>query len=105
MCAIMMYQLRHYMITKKRLTGLHSYSSILLQNHLLLNLEWGMYAPHACAWSSDWLVFGCLAIATDQLRSLQMEEQMNISDQIFGTGRVDEDILGPPNQRSSSPQQ
>ena len=58
-----------------------------------------------CTWSSDWLVFGCLASATDQLRSLQMEEQMNISGQIFGTGRVDEDILGPPNQRSSSPQQ
>ena len=42
------------MYQQKRLTGLHSYSSILLQNHLLLNLEWGMYAPHAREAAIGW---------------------------------------------------
>ena len=73
MCAIMMYQLRHYMITKKRLTGSHSYSSILLQNHLLLNLEWGMYAPHACEAAIGWYL---VALRVQQI-SLDLSKWRN----------------------------
>ena len=82
MCAIMMYQLRHYMIPRKTTDWLtfiffhtpsKSFTAQFRMGHVCIT----------CTWSSDWLVFGCLAIATDLC---------NRSASISLTGETDEQI-------------